>query len=218
MSRISIDLIKMKLQQTRPRMTLTGVNKRKASAVLIPVCLKHGEPAVLFTKRSSLVGSHQGQVSFPGGRVEPSDASLIDTALRETFEETGISRDNIEVLATLNDAYAKNGDVVTPVVGVIEAKFWSAYGQQSSTDVVDAANRFAPLRISEAEIDDIMVLSLSELCDPQRIGWDDFGLRAKIPHFTAGPYRVWGLTAHFLYDFLQTIGVWPFETSSRRPS
>ena len=69
------------------------------AAVLLPIVMR-AEPTVLFTERSARLAQHAGQVSFPGGRAEPTDESLIRTALRETQEETGIDASFISVAAS----------------------------------------------------------------------------------------------------------------------
>ena len=88
------------------------------AAVLIPV-ISHNELTVLFTQRTTHLTSHAGQVSFPGGRVEPGDASAEFTALREAQEEIGLSPDRVEILARLPDYRTRTGFRVTPVVGLV---------------------------------------------------------------------------------------------------
>jgi 8-oxo-dGTP pyrophosphatase MutT (NUDIX family) len=88
------------------------------AAVLIPV-VSHPEPTVLFTQRTTHLKSHAGQVSFPGGRVEPGDASAEFTALREAQEEIGLAPDRVEILARLPDYRTRTGFRVTPVIGLV---------------------------------------------------------------------------------------------------
>ena len=68
----------------------------KPAAILLPI-IERDEPSILLTKRSDEMPTHAGQISFPGGRVHPGDASLIETALRELQEETGIGREFVDV-------------------------------------------------------------------------------------------------------------------------
>ena len=89
-----------------------------AAAVLIPV-IAHGELTVLFTQRTTELKSHAGQVSFPGGRAEPQDASAEFTALREAGEEIGLATDRVEILARLPDYRTRTGFRVTPVIGLV---------------------------------------------------------------------------------------------------
>ena len=90
-----------------------------AAAVLIPL-IAHAEGlSVLFTERTAHLSSHGGQVSFPGGRAELEDASLVVTALRETEEEIGIPAAAVEVLGSLPELITVSGYRVLPVVGLI---------------------------------------------------------------------------------------------------
>ena len=91
-----------------------------AAAVLIPVIAHPGDLTVLFTQRTAHLTSHAGQVSFPGGRAEPGDASAEFTALREAEEEIGLPAARVEILARLPDYRTRTGYRVTPVIGLIE--------------------------------------------------------------------------------------------------
>jgi 8-oxo-dGTP pyrophosphatase MutT (NUDIX family) len=90
-----------------------------AAAVLIPVVAHPEGLTVLFTQRTTHLKSHAGQVSFPGGRAEPGDASAEFTALREAAEEIGLAADRVEIMGRLPDYRTRTGFRVTPVIGVI---------------------------------------------------------------------------------------------------
>ena len=90
-----------------------------AAAVLIPVIAHPGELTLLFTQRTTHLKSHAGQVSFPGGRAEPGDASAEFTALREAGEEIGLAAERIEILARLPDYRTRTGFKVTPIIGLV---------------------------------------------------------------------------------------------------
>ena len=89
------------------------------AAVLIPVIAHPAGMTLLFTQRTTHLKSHAGQVSFPGGRVEPGDASAEFTALREAQEEIGLSPERVEILARLPDYRTRTGFRVTPVIGLV---------------------------------------------------------------------------------------------------
>ncbi len=90
------------------------------AAVLAPVFSDNGNYGVLFTERTHKVEHHKGQISFPGGSVEKEDRSLVETALRETFEEVGISANDVEILGQMDDQLtAVSGFIVHPFVGSI---------------------------------------------------------------------------------------------------
>lgn len=89
------------------------------AAVLVPIVLRDQELTVLLTRRTDHLHHHPGQVSFPGGRVEAEDESPVDTALRETTEEIGLSREKVELLGFLPQYRTVTGFDVTPVVGLV---------------------------------------------------------------------------------------------------
>ncbi|MFI4940477.1 MAG: CoA pyrophosphatase [Burkholderiales bacterium] len=93
------------------------------AAVLLPVVVREQGLNLLFTLRSEHLTDHGGQVSFPGGRWEESDASATATALRETEEEVGLDRHHIEVLGSLPDYLTGTGYRVTPVVALVQPPF-----------------------------------------------------------------------------------------------
>lgn len=93
------------------------------ASVLMPLVQRENGLTMLLTERTAHLTDHAGQVSLPGGRAEPEDASAIDTALRETEEEIGLARRHIEVLGTLPDHFTGTGYRVTPVVGLVHPPF-----------------------------------------------------------------------------------------------
>ncbi len=94
--------------------------KLRASAVLVPLFCSQGQYHILFTERSDDVLFHKGQVCFPGGTQEPSDSSLLQTALREAKEEVGLEAEDIEILGELDDMLTFVTDyVISPFVCLI---------------------------------------------------------------------------------------------------
>ena len=103
----------------RKKRKISGENLR-ASAVLIPIFYDQGKYHILFTERSDAVVFHKGQVCFPGGTREPSDSSLVQTALRESEEEIGLQAKDIEVVGELDDITTFVTDyVISPFVAFI---------------------------------------------------------------------------------------------------
>jgi 8-oxo-dGTP pyrophosphatase MutT (NUDIX family) len=122
---MDIGELRARLKRAPPTFTVYGDDGTEgrqaastAAAVLIPVVL-HEELTVLFTQRTAHLKSHAGQVSFPGGRAEPGDASAEYTALREAEEEIGLPRERVEVLGRLPEYRTRTGFRVTPVIGVV---------------------------------------------------------------------------------------------------
>lgn len=89
------------------------------ASVLVPIIAHEIGLTVLFTRRTAHLRRHSGQVSFPGGRAEPSDATPEHTALRETQEEIGLAPERVEVLLRMPEYLTRTGYRVTPVVGLI---------------------------------------------------------------------------------------------------
>jgi len=90
------------------------------AAVLVPIIEHPDGLTVLFTRRTAQLKAHSGQVSFPGGRAEPTDPTIEFTALREAEEEIGLPPRRVEVLARLPEYFTRTGFRVTPVVGLIQ--------------------------------------------------------------------------------------------------
>jgi 8-oxo-dGTP pyrophosphatase MutT (NUDIX family) len=95
----------------------------RPAAVLVPIVNRPEGLAVLFTQRSADLPDHAGQISFPGGRVEPGDVDVDGAALRETEEEIGLRRERVTILGRLADYETVTGYRVTPVVGWVEPPF-----------------------------------------------------------------------------------------------
>jgi 8-oxo-dGTP pyrophosphatase MutT (NUDIX family) len=93
------------------------------AAVLIPIVAREQGTTLLLTQRTEHLTDHGGQVSFPGGRVEPEDISAIATALRETEEEVGLDRRHVEVIGMLPDYFTGTGYRITPVVAIVHPPF-----------------------------------------------------------------------------------------------
>jgi 8-oxo-dGTP pyrophosphatase MutT (NUDIX family) len=103
----------------REKKRITGPDL-KASAVLVPLFYSEGQYHILFTERSEEVVFHKGQVCFPGGTREPSDSSLLQTALRESQEEIGLEAKDIEILGELDDMLTLTSNyVISPFVAFV---------------------------------------------------------------------------------------------------
>ena len=93
------------------------------AAVLVPIVDRAAGMTVLMTRRTDHLASHAGQISFPGGHVEPGDGSPEEAALRETEEEIGLARDRVHILGRLDAYLTVTGFEITPVVGVVKTPF-----------------------------------------------------------------------------------------------
>lgn len=106
-------------EQSRRMQHLFPAEPRRA-AVLVPLVQRPEGLSLLFTLRAEGLPNHPGQVSFPGGRIEPGDSDAAAAALRETHEEVGIAPESVEVLGLMPDHMVISGYRVTPVVGLVD--------------------------------------------------------------------------------------------------
>ncbi|QQR99066.1 MAG: CoA pyrophosphatase [Sphingobacteriales bacterium] len=150
----------------------------KKSAVLILVFKKEDEPYVLFIERPENTGVHSGQISFPGGKVEPSDINYIDTALRETEEEVGIQRSEIEVLGSMSKVFvAASNFIIYPIVG---------YMQQPPNYITNVEVK----RVLEVPLAYLQQAKIEE--KPIKSG---IGIVLQAPYITIEDKILWGATA-----------------------
>jgi len=162
----------------------------RRAAVLVPIVRRPGGLTVLLTQRTEHLTNHAGQVSFPGGRWEETDSSPIETALRETEEEIGLTRRHVEIIGVLPDHVTASAYVVTPVVALVTPPF----------DLTAESN----------EVADIFEVPLQFLMDGmnhQRMSFDlpDGGGRRS---FYAMPYErffIWGATAGMLRNLFHLL-------------
>ena len=158
----------------------------KPAAVLILIFAdEQRRLKLVLTLRNAELRGHSGQVSFPGGRQDPEDASLADTARRETFEEIGIPGDALQILGELPCFYIPASHFE---VGPIVARF-------------DGLPTFTP---NPAEVADVFCFGLDELLQPEykhverrRIR----GVDARVPYYAVRGHKVWGATAIMLSEF-----------------
>jgi len=93
------------------------------AAVLVPLVMRPEALTVLLTQRTAHLAAHAGQISFPGGSIEPEDTDSIAAALRETEEEVGLPREYVEVIGRLDTYITSTGFEVTPVVGLVRVPY-----------------------------------------------------------------------------------------------
>lgn len=158
-----------------------------AAAVLVPFVLGP-MPGVLLTKRAAHLSAHPGQVSFPGGRIDPCDASAEAAALREAEEEIGLAPGRVDLLGRLGDYVTGTGFRITPVLGLLPAGV--------GLDMLG-------LRPSAHEVEAVFELPLAVLLDPaapQRRGME---FRGRWREFWVWPHPehdIWGATAGILVN------------------
>jgi len=160
-----------------------------AAAVLVPIVDHAGEPYLLFTKRTDRVGHHKGQMSFPGGVVDPGDRSFLDAALRECEEEIALPRAADEPLGMLDDIETfATRFVITPVVGVVRRPMaWQPDGEEIEK-VIEV-----PFELLAAE-------------GSFRVEqWAHDGVTRPVYFFDYQGETVWGATARILKQYLELV-------------
>jgi len=181
-------------------MDLSGVREHEPVAVegaerwagvLATVLSREGEPHVLFTKRADHLGDHPGQMSFPGGSREPSDADLEATARREGEEEIGLRDEEGTTVGRLDDITTVTGYAIRPFVAEIPDREYDP---------------------DENEVAEIAVLAVADLTDPDNYESE----RREHPHrgdvrlhfFHVDGYTVWGATGRLLAQLLELTTDW----------
>jgi len=158
------------------------------AAVLVGVVDRGDEATVLLTKRTEAMRSHSGQVAFPGGRIDPTDATAEDAALRETQEEVGIGTDTIELVGRLPDYLTGSGYRIVPVLGIVRPDYL--------------------ITINPDEVDDAFEVPLAFLMDEANHRRESRVWQEKERFYYTMPYGervIWGVTAGIirtLYDRL----------------
>jgi 8-oxo-dGTP pyrophosphatase MutT (NUDIX family) len=170
----------------RVRATLT--TRRTPAAVLIPLVERPGGMTVLLTQRATTLKDHAGQISFPGGRIEPQDVDAWHAALRETFEEIGLDSQLIEFAGYLPDHIVISGFRVTPAVGFVQPAY--------------------ELKIAAAEVHDVFEVPLDYIFDAanHKLRQRTIGeLTIDIDDIPYGDSNIWGATAGMLMSLLRRL-------------
>ncbi len=158
------------------------------AAVLVPLIARAEGFAVLMTERTAHLRDHAGQISFPGGRIEPDDESPEQAALRETQEEVGLAPDLITIVGKLDTYETRTGFEVFPIVGVVAPNF----------DVVP--DRF--------EVASVFEVPLSFVLDPRNHAVEARMFKGVERHFYVlqyQQYRIWGATAGMLVNLYEAL-------------
>jgi 8-oxo-dGTP pyrophosphatase MutT (NUDIX family) len=157
----------------------------KQAAVLIPIIDHQNDLTVLFTRRASTLKHHGGQISFPGGKVEPQDTNLLDTALREAQEEINLPAEQVCVVGQLNNYQTISGFSVTPIIGLLPANL---------TFTAD-----------HNEVEEIFEVPLSYFLDQANHHSVEIMRHQQIYRMNFMPfqeYPIWGATAAMLKDLV----------------
>ena len=152
----------------------------RRAAVLVPI-VDRPQPTVLLTQRSANLADHAGQIAFPGGKIDPTDVTPLDTALREAKEEVGLPREFVEPIGYLGLYGTSFGFRILPTVARVTPGF--------------------KIRLNEGEVDDSFEVPLSFLMNPANHQVHNKEFRGTMRSYYAMPYGqryIWGATAGML--------------------
>tara|TARA_R110000782_G_scaffold189805_3_gene279685 strand:+ start:349 stop:1014 length:666 start_codon:yes stop_codon:yes gene_type:complete len=157
------------------------------AAVLVPIT-RSDEPEVVLTLRASGLSTHGGEVAFPGGRRDPEDADLVETALREAEEEIGLPPGLVEIIGPLSTLVSRHGIQVTPYVGLVPD--------------------FVEYRPNDGEIAAVFAVPLAFFRDDPRETThriDYLGRSWYVPSYRYDEFKIWGLTAIMLVELVNLV-------------
>ena len=184
-------IIKNVLNDRTPKRIEDSSSHYVHAAVLIPLLDEEGATKILFTKRTTRVEHHKGQISFPGGAVDEEDGSFEDTALREAHEEIGLRRDDVEILGRIDDTLTLvSSFIVHPVVGFVP-------------DPCD-------FKLNGAEVDRIIKAPLyvfhPENPQYRRDSVEYEGMTYRAVAYEYNGDVIWGATARMMENFMNILG------------
>lgn len=154
------------------------------AAVMVLLYERDGEEHLLFQVRTQHVEHHKGEISLPGGAMDPEDDTLLVTALRETEEEIGVATSHVEIYGQLDDTPTRSNFVMTPFVGAITAP--SPY----------------PFSFAEIEVDELLEVPLGRLLSGEALEWTEPRPGMRMPAFRHDEHLIFGATARVIHGFL----------------
>lgn len=164
----------------------------RCAAVLVPIFERQGDSHLIFTRRTETVSTHKGEISFPGGAVDPEDRGPRQAALREAEEELCLSPRQVTVLGLLDDIVTLSRYRITPVVGFVPAPF--------------------SLCPNPREIDEILEIPVEQFLNPRIFRKEEQmefqGQPYPVYYFSLPEVTVWGATAKILKQFLTICCGW----------
>lgn len=166
-----------------------AADKLTAAAVLVPIVARPEGATILLTKRTAHLHDHAGQISFPGGRVDPGDDGPASTALRETEEEIGLARSHINLIGQLDTYVTRTGFEIAPIVGLVTPPF--------------------ELKLDDFEVAEAFEVPLGFILNPASQQRQSRMFRGALRHFYVFPYDdyyIWGATAGMLVNLTEVLG------------
>ncbi|KAF8979465.1 nudix (nucleoside diphosphate linked moiety X)-type motif 8 [Entomortierella lignicola] len=165
----------------------------RQAGVFMPLCIHKGVPSVLFTIRAKNMRNHRGEVSFPGGKRDPTDKTILDTALREMQEEISIFPDQVEILGEYSPMPNKDSTMkVHPIVGFIK-------------EPIEDINLII---FNKDEVDRVFTVPIQDLIDPEKrslVRFRNSKFLYPVWKIDQEDITIWGLTAFILDGVLRII-------------
>ena len=168
---------------------ITANNPKIAAVLALFYPNNNNNTSLLLTKRASYNGPHSNQISFPCGKIEKSDNNLSQTALRETFEEVGVSQEKVEILREITNVYIPPSNfLVTPFIGITKTK---------------------PMFKVNSEVAEIIEISFLDLLDDNNVGTiqitNSYMKETLVPSFNINGSVIWGATAMILSEIKEVL-------------
>lgn len=153
----------------------------RPAAVLVPLMYQAGELQLILTKRASHLKHHPGQIAFPGGKIDETDAGPTEAALREAWEEIGLPMDLVEVLGELPPHETVTSYAVTPILALVTQAF--------------------EVRPEAGEVEEVFTVPFKHVSNLAQFSQQGRIWQGRLRHYETvpfGPYYIWGATARML--------------------
>jgi NUDIX domain. len=169
------------------------------AAVLVPLFLRDGELHLLMTHRTDQVFAHKNQISFPGGGMEPIDANLVATALRESHEEIGLMPSDVEILGQMEDTFTMTGFRISPVVGRIPFPY--------------------TFRSNPFEVRELLFVPWTLFSEGQHHRREQIQIAERtfdVDYYEFEQHTIWGVTARIARQLVEATGAITFNCEAER--
>jgi 8-oxo-dGTP pyrophosphatase MutT (NUDIX family) len=180
-----LERVRERLERSRPRHARAGL---RPAAVLLPIIVSAGDHRLLLTRRSHRLRRQPGDISFPGGAVDPGDSTPLATALRESREEIGLRAEDVTLLGQMDERGTVTGFRITPFVGAVRGPY-----------------EFRP----NHEVGELLEVPIAALTEPSALRVEKRKLRdgtiRDVYHYRYRAHDIWGITGQLVRDFLDLV-------------